>query len=322
MGLIEADWGATNAEAWTSLKALQADPKSKYILDRWDRQVKGREAVLQKYKTDFYAWKKDADARMARGEDSIPLPPRNGAGPGSKNAPESIYNAVIAPLVGYTMKGVIWYQGEGNAYINQAYPYRYMFATLINSWRQAWGQGNFPFIFVQLASSKKEPYWPVMRESQASVISLPNTGMAVSQDLGDSTNAHYKDKQDVGYRLYLAARHLDGEKLEYSGPVYQKMSIEGSSIRLTFDHANGMKTSDGGPLRGFTVAGDDSVFVPAEAKIEGKTILVSSNKVSKPVAARYAYVGWPFYNLVNGDKLPASSFRTDTWETDGKLGPN
>jgi sialate O-acetylesterase len=321
MGLIEADWGATNAEAWTSVKALQDDPKSHYILDRWNKQVQARPQVLEKYKADFYAWKKTADELSAKG-DSIPLPPRNGAGPGSKNAPGSIYNAVIAPMVGYTIKGIIWYQGEGNAYVGQAYPYRYMFATLITSWRKAWGQGNFPFIFVQLSSFKREPYWPVMRESQADALRLPNTGMAVSIDLGDSTNAHYKNKQDVGYRLQLAARHLAGETLEYSGPVYQKMSAENGGIRLYFDHANGMKTGDGGPLKGFTIAGEDGVFVPAEAKIDGKTIVVSNSKVSKPVAARYSYVGWPFYNLVNGDNLPASSFRTDTWETDGKMGVN
>jgi len=287
MGLIEADWGATNAQSWTPLDALQADPQSQYVLDDWKKLIAAHPV-----------------------------------GQRPQNEPGVIYNADIAPLAGYTMKGVIWYQGEANAYIRVAYPYRYLFSTLITSWRKAWGQGNFPFIFVQLSSMGGHGYWPILRESQMKTLKLPNTGMAVSLDLGDSANAHYKNKQAVGYRLHLIARHMAGEKIEYSGPVYQKMSNDKNGLRLTFDHANGMKTTDGGPLRGFTIAGEDGTFVPAEAKIEGKTILVSSDKVSKPVAVRYGFVGWPYYNLANGDGLPASSFRTDTFETDGKMARN
>lgn len=287
MGLIEADWGATNAQSWTPLDALQANPQCQYVIDDWKKLIAAHPV-----------------------------------GQRPQNEPGVIYNYVIAPLAGFTLKGVIWYQGEANAYIRVAYPYRYLFSTLITSWRKAWGQGNFPFIFVQLSSMSGHPYWPILRESQMETLKLPNTGMAVSLDLGDSANAHYTNKQAVGYRLHLVARHLDGEKLEYSGPAFQKLSTENNGLRLTFDHAAGLKTSDGAALRGFTIAGEDGVFVPAEAKIEGKTIIVSSSKVSKPVAARYGFVGWPYYNLVNGDNLPASSFRTDTWETDGKLGPN
>ena len=287
MGLIEADWGATNAQSWTPIAALEANPQCHYVIDDWKKLIAAHPV-----------------------------------GQRPQNEPGVIYNYVIAPLAGYTMKGVIWYQGEANAYIRVAYPYRYLFPTLITSWRKAWGQGNFPFIFVQLSSMGGHGYWPILRESQKETLKLPHTGMAVSLDLGDSGNAHYTNKQAVGYRLQLIARHMDGEKIEYSGPDYQKMVQDKGGLRLTFGHAEGLKTSDGGPLRGFTIAGEDGNFVPAEAKIEGKTVLVSSDKVSKPVAVRYGFVGWPYYNMVNGDNLPASSFRTDTWETDGKMGRN
>ncbi len=246
----------------------------------------------------------------------LPLPP---SAPTSPNRPTVLYNAMIAPLVPYALRGAIWYQGESNA--GRAYQYRELFPLLIKDWRKQWQQGEFPFLFVQLANYRAqnaepvEDDWAELREAQAMTLALPNTGMAVTIDIGDANDIHPGNKQEVGNRLALNARALVyGEKIAYSGPKYKAMKIEGNRIRLSFEHAaEGLMTKNGEELRGFAVAGADKKFVWANAKIEGNTIVVSAASVAQPVAVRYAWSINPACNLYNNAGLPASPFRTDNW---------
>lgn len=313
IGLIETSWGATNCQAWTPAEVFATDPRVKYIVDDWSKVTERYPQTLKTYHHNLEKWRVDSAQKTAKGESPTPRP-RSPGSPFNKNAPSSIYNATIAPLTNFTIRGVIWYQGEANAYQHVAYPYRYLFPAMITAWRNAWGQGDFPFLFVQLSAMGNHPYWPVLRESQVETLKLKNTGMAVSLDVGDSADAHFIRKQPIGYRLHLIARNLVyGEKTEYSGPMYRQATVEGKNLRLWFDHAKDLKTTDGGPVKGFTVAGIDGIFVPASAVIDGETILISSPAVENPVAARYAFLDFPHCNLTNGANLPASSFRTDNY---------
>jgi len=192
---------------------------------------------------------------------------------------------------------------------------------MIRSWRQAWNQGDFPFLFVQLASfqaRQAEPYqsdWAELREAQTMTLALPATAMAVTTDIGDPKDIHPKNKQEVGRRLALAARAIVyGEKIPYSGPLYESMKIEDGKVRLRFKHADGgLKIRGDGPLKGFAIAGEDRKFVDADAAVDGDTVVVHSDRVPKPVAVRYAWADVPDDNLTSGAGLPASPFRTDDW---------
>ena len=238
--------------------------------------------------------------------------------PGS-NLPTALYNGMIAPLVPYAIRGAIWYQGESNA--GQPEIYRDLFPAMIRSWRQAWGQGDFAFEFVQLPNFQAVQQAPVearswadLRDAQTAALALPNTGMAITIDIGEAGNIHPRNKQDVGKRLALVAlAQTYGQKIECSGPLYSGMKVADSKVRLTFKHVAGGLVAKGGDLVGFAVAGDDKVFHVAQAKIEGAMVIVSSEKVAKPVAVRYAWANNPICNLFNKEGLPASPFRTDHW---------
>ena len=241
------------------------------------------------------------------------------------NVPTVLHNAMIHPLVPYGIRGAIWYQGESNA--SRAYQYRTLFPTMIHDWRTKWGQGDFPFLFVQLANwqaVKPKPAddnWAELREAQLMTLALPNTGMAVTIDIGEADDIHPRNKQDVGKRLGLAARRVAyGEKIVYSGPIYRSMRVEGNTVRLRFDHVGSGLVAKGGPLTGFAIAGADRKFVWADARIDGDTVVVSNDKVPSPVAVRYAWAINPVCNLYNKEGLPASPFRTDSWPgvTEGK----
>ena len=225
---------------------------------------------------------------------------------------------MIAPLIPYAIGGAIWYQGESNA--SRAYQYRELFPTMIECWRQSWGQEDFPFLFVQLANFmavKPEPgesAWAELREAQSMTLNRPNTGMAVIIDIGEADNIHPKNKQDVGKRLALwALAKTYGRDVVYSGPIYESMQRQGNKTVLRFDHVGGGLVAKGGQLKGFAIAGDDRRFVWADARIEGDTVIVSSEKVARPAAVRYAWADNPVCNLYNEAGLPASPFRTDTW---------
>lgn len=235
----------------------------------------------------------------------------------SPNRPMLIYNAMINPILSYTIRGVIWYQGESNA--DRAMQYRQLFPLLINDWRQKWGEGNFPFYFVQIANYNAADQgpaanWPALRDAQLSTLSLPNTGMAVTIDIGDANRIHPQNKQETGRRLALIAlAKTYGEHIPYSGPIYKSHVINGNKIELEFTHTDHGLLSRGDTLKGFTIAGSDKKFYPARAVISGNKVIVNSGDVPNPIAVRYAWANNPSCNLYNGANLPASPFRTDDW---------
>ncbi|GAB1416821.1 sialate O-acetylesterase [Paludibacter sp.] len=237
---------------------------------------------------------------------------------GDMNVPTALYNAMINPLTNYAIKGAIWYQGESN--VGRAYQYRDLMPLLINGWRNKFGY-NFPFYMVQLANFmdvQNEPVestWAELREAQLKTLQLENTGMAVIIDIGEARDIHPRNKQDVGYRLALAARaNTYNEMIPYSGPIYKSYKIESNTIKISFDHVyGGLKTIDGDKVKGFAIAGVDHKFYWADAEIQGNEIVVSSPHVNFPVAVRYAWADNPVCNLYNSENLPASPFRTDDW---------
>jgi sialate O-acetylesterase len=219
---------------------------------------------------------------------------------------------MIAPLTPYAIRGVIWYQGESNASSDvHAYQYRRLFATMIQDWRNRWGQGDFPFLFVQLANYTTNGRWAVLRESQTETLRLANTGMALAIDIGEPKDIHPKNKQDVGLRLALAARAIAyGQNVEHSGPLFRIAGPENGAMRVYFTHSDGMAGKEG-PIKGFEIAGEDGKFVAAEAKVDSGTVLVSSAAVSAPVTVRYGWGDDPGCNLVNQAGLPAVPFRSE-----------
>jgi sialate O-acetylesterase len=318
IGLIHSSWGGTPAEAWTRRGVLEADPEFKPILTRYEQAVANYPEAKKQYEQKLAKWKQAAAKAKAEGT-KPPRRPRPPFGPGDPHAPSVLYNGMIAPLIPYGIRGAIWYQGESNA--GRAYQYRKLFPTMIKNWRHDWGEGDFPFLFVQLANymqTKPQPSdsaWAELREAQLMALALPNTGMAVIIDIGDASNIHPKDKQDVGKRLALwALGKTYGQNVVCSGPIYRSMRVEGNRIVLQFDYVGGgLAARPSGPLKGFAIAGADRKFVWADAKIEGDTVVVSSSDVSQPVAVRYAWADNPTCNLYNKEGLPASPFRTDDW---------
>ena len=311
MGLIESDWGGTPAQSWTSHQALESDPALKYVLDEWDGVLARYPAAKQQYDQRLAAWNEAAAQAKQQGK-TPPMRPNPPAGPGHQNTPAGLYNAMIAPLVPYAIRGAIWYQGESNANEAHAWKYRRLFGAMIEDWRNRWGEGDFPFLFVQLANYQTNGWWPVLRESQTETLRLANTGMAVILDIGESHDIHPKNKQDVGLRLALAARGLVyHEPIEYAGPMFQSAVPEGAAMRVYFTHADGMHSAAGSMLKGFEVAGADGKYIEAEARVDGATVVVSSPQVSAPAAVRYAWADDPVSNLVNQVGLPAGPFRSD-----------
>ncbi len=239
--------------------------------------------------------------------------------PGNPNFPCNKYNAMLAPLTQLAIKGAVWYQGEANA--RRAYEYRSLLPALITDWRDQWGQGDFPFLTVQLpnfGTDLDEPgdaAWAEMREAQMMALELPNTGLAITIDLGDPRDIHPTNKQDVGARLALVARHVAyGEKITYTGPAFARSTIEDNRIRVHFTQTGGGLVVKGdGLLKGFAIAGENREFVWADAVIDGDDVVVSSTLAPRPVAVRYAWANNPTCNLYNTEGLPASTFRTDDW---------
>ncbi|NIA28282.1 MAG: 9-O-acetylesterase [Actinobacteria bacterium] len=245
--------------------------------------------------------------------------------PNVANRPTVLFNGMISPLLPFAIRGAIWYQGEANT--DRAYQYRTLFKTLIRDWRSHWGEGDFPFLFVQLANfMKRKPMpsddaWAELREAQLMALSLPNTGMAVTIDIGDAKDIHPKNKQQVGRRLALNARHfVYGEDVVPSGPIYKSMIIDSGRIHLSFDYVDGgLVIKSPGVLAipgfdfAFAIAGADRKFRWARAKIAGKTVVVWHPDIKNPVAVRYAWASNPVATLYNKADLPAAPFRTDDW---------
>jgi sialate O-acetylesterase len=311
VGLIHSSVGGTPAEAWTSRATLEAEPELKRILDRYAETVRNfdQEKAVAQHQAALEKHKEAVAQAKAEGKEP-PRPPRAPENPLRTNRrPCGLYNAMIAPLEPYAMAGAIWYQGESNS--GRAAEYRRLFPAMIKNWREAWGQGNFPFLFVQIAPEKDMT--PEIREAQLLTWqTVPRTAMAVITDVGEDQDIHPTKKEPVGKRLALAARAVAyGENLEYSGPVYRALAVKGSSAVLSFTHVGGGLEAKDGELRGFTLAGEDGNFAPATARLDGARVVVSNPAVTKPVAVRYGWAHTPDVNLYNKDGLPATPFRTD-----------
>ncbi len=313
IGLIDSSWGGTPADSWTSLRAIASDASLMPVFAEWAKMTDQLTLVRQRRAKQLAAW----EQAVARAKSEGKTPPSRPwqANDSGEWGPSTLYNAMIAPLTPYPIRGAIWYQGESNASIERAPLYARLFGTMIQDWRRAWGVGDFPFLFVQLANFRtgSNARWPELREAQQQTLALANTGMAVTIDIGNPTDIHPKNKQDVGRRLALAARALDGEKIEYSGPMFRLAVPEGPAMRVWFDHTGSGLTAKGGALTGFEIAGADRAFVPAAAHIDGNTVVVSSASVPAPAYVRYAWKDDPACNLYNAEGLPASPFRSGTW---------
>ncbi len=246
-------------------------------------------------------------------------PPQQPLGAGNPNSPHILYDSMIAPLLPYAVRGILWYQGESNT--RAPWRYRTLLPRMINDWRQAWNQEDLWFLIVQLANfwpsspTRVKNPWAHLREAQTMALALPYTGLAVAVDIGDELDIHPRNKQEVGRRLALCAlAQTYGRPIDYSGPRYTSWRAQGAAAHILFEHtSNGLSTADGGPLRGFAIAGDDRIFHAAEATLAGNEVIVQSAAVTKPAAVRYAWADSPVCNLTNSAGLPAIPFRTDDW---------
>ena len=311
VGIITLAFGASTAEAWIRREALAADPKLKPLLDRFDGAVEkfriNPPPVIAPPRSEDVSATNAAPASRRRGG-----PPRDPVQ--DQHHATVLFNGRVAPVIPFAMRGAIWYQGESIVDANKGgidlYPR--VQATLIRDWRKLWGEGEFPFYLVQLAGQEAASNSPLVREAQATALRLPHTGMAVATDIGERKNVHPHNKQDVGDRLARLARaNVYGQKIEFSGPVYEAMKIEGQAIRVNFSHADGLVARDG-TLKWFSLAGADGKFVSADAQIDGQSVIVSSPGISAPVAVRSAWVNFPEGgHLYNAAGLPAAQFRTD-----------
>ena len=319
VGLIVSAVGGTGITWWASADAQATDPDVKA---NYDTNLKSYEAWSNKYdpvkskeahQAKMAAWQIEADKAKVIGQPEPVKPRDTDASKKKAGAPAGLFNGKIAPLVPYSVRGIIWYQGEHDATEDKASLYNKQLTALILDWRKLWGE-ELPFAWAQLPNYIKGAGegWPLMRESMLKTLSVPKTGMVISIDIGETNDIHPKNKQEIGRRFALwALGDVYGKKVpETSGPLPAGNEIKGGKIILSFTHANGLKARDG-KLRGFTIAGADKVFVPADATIEGGKVIVSAATVKAPVAARYAWHENPDCNLVNDDNLPASPFRTD-----------
>lgn len=323
VGLIDDSWGGSAAEAWVRRDLLEKDEKYKPLIERWEAIEKNRPEANARYEKAKEAHKEAAVKARADGKPA-PRPPQPPDAQLRGNArPGNIYNGVLKPTIGYGIKGVIWYQGESNA--SRAYQYRDLFPLMIQSWREEWGVGDFPFYWVQLADFKTEKdrpadsEWAELREAQTMTMKkLPHTGEAVIIDLGEGQDIHPRNKQDVAKRLVRwALAHDYGVEVAHHSPTYKSKQVQGNKVVLTFDHVGaGLKAFDFPEVRGFAVAGSDKAFAWAKAKVVGKNkdqVEVWSDDVSEPAAVRYAWADNPKCNLYNREGLPVTPFRTDDW---------
>ncbi len=318
VGLIHSSVGGTPIEAWTSLDAQKDAPEVKPIFETWEKRIAAwdpakAQADFEKQTADYpaLAEKAKAEGKPAPRKPTLPVGPTI-----DSHRPANLFNGKIAPLIPYAIKGAIWYQGESNSSSPAAgLAYRKQLPLLVADWRARWGQGDFPFAWVQLPDfvNGSSDGWCLVREAMLQSLCLPRTGMAVTLGLGDAHNVHPVKKQEVGHRLSLwALGTVYGGKGETSGPLYAGHKMNGSDVTITFTHADGL-TAIGGEMKGFVIAGDDREWKPALTKIDGDKIIVSTPDGANAAAVRYAWASDPEWSLTNAAGLPASPFRTDDW---------
>ncbi len=314
VGLINSSVGGTSIRSWTNRLLLRPGVVEK----KPDLDSPELVQTLAEYNKATGEWWKAYRAARKEKKAAPPRPrvpallasayPRHG----------DLYNGMIHPLIPYGIRGAIWYQGEADA--GRAYSYREQLPAMIRGWREVWGQGEFPFFFVQLPNYQRpdtgprDASWAVMRESQAAALAVPNTGMAVTIDTALKGSLHPRYKQPVGERLALCAlATVYGKNVVYRGPTYDRVTVDGGKATVHFKHVGGGLVVKGDTLKGFAIAGEDKKWVWADAKIDGDTVIVSSDKVAKPLAVRYAWGLNPPCSLYNKEGLPAAPFRTDGW---------
>ncbi len=317
VGMIATSWGGTRIEPWIPPAGFAETPELEQERTQIAGMEQGYQNALKGHLSAVKQWLAAAE-KASESSEEIPEPPAFPANPFNSNgSPTGLYNGMIHPLAPFGMRGAIWYQGESN--VGQGMHYHDLMKGLIRGWRKVWGQGDFPFLYVQLA-----PYTygaaptalPEIWEAQTATLEFPHTGMAVITDIGNVRDIHPRNKQDVGKRLALwaLAKTYGQNDLTYSGPLYESMTIENNQVRLKFKHVDGgLKSRDGKPLSWFAVAGEDKKFVPAEAAIDGETVVVKAPQVAAPVAVRFGWHQTAEPNLANEAGLPASPFRTDHW---------
>ncbi len=305
IGVIESNWGGTVVESWTSLMALSSDAS---LMPVFAARARMAENEIQNRLIVKEEEKVKAQAKL----EGRPEPIFPWHAPLGWWEPSVLFNAMIAPLTPFPIRGVIWYQGESNSALDRYAMYARTFRTMIRDWRRRWHNPDLPFLYVQIANYKSTDLedWAPIREAQLQTLGLRHTAMAVTIDIGNPDDVHPTNKQEVGRRLSLAARHLVyGEALEYSGPVYHQVTQEGTQMRVWFDHAEGLNAKGG--LTAWEIAGEDGKYVPASAKIDGSTVLVSAPSVPSPKFVRYGWANSPDCNLYNAAGLPASPFRSE-----------
>jgi sialate O-acetylesterase len=318
VGIVLTSWGGTPIESWMSDTARTSTSLAATLDARWKKAMNDWPPDrVARYPADMKAWQKaEADAHAAHTKNLLPWP-QPPATNDSPALPGGLFNAMIAPLQPYAIRGVLWYQGEAN--VGRANEYAELFAAMIRSWRAGWGEGDFPFDFVQLANFSSEGQeqnrdWAALREAQAKTLAVPETGMAVTIDIGSAHNIHPANKQEVGRRLALIANsqvyHVAPDP---SGPVFESATREGGAMRVRFRHTDGELEEREGPIKAMEIAGADRVFHSASVDIDTDTLLVSSPEVPEPVAVRYAWTNAPIANLYNDVGLPAAPFRSDDW---------
>jgi sialate O-acetylesterase len=348
-GILNISWGGTPLESWLSPAMLAASPHAASVAQAWAKTVAEYPAKKAEHDRRMSEWEQRAAAAKAAGQPEPPDRPWRPAGPGLPEEPTVVWQGMMAPVVPYAIRGVLWYQGESN--VGREAEYRDLFPALIRGWRDAWAGAAqpatsveeprkkrrrksddavvaappavepFPFLFVQLPNyADNAPLgaaWARLREAQTAALALPATGMAIAIDVGESTNLHPPHKQEVGRRLALVARaQVFGEGIDAAGPTYAEHTFApDGTVRIRFDHAEIGLVCRGPRVQGFLLAGADRVFQPADARIEGDTVIVSSPVVKAPMAVRYAFANdpQPDANLYNGAGLPAAPFRTDNW---------
>lgn len=362
VGVIRSAWGGTPIKTWMSLESLRREPPVAATLKEWDEAFAKYEAtkdqpeLMEAYRKDMQDWETNVEpafkaakkahaeavaAAKAAGQPPPPAPVPDRPEPVMPNpiampaasrrpsVPSISYNAMIAPLAPYGLRGILWYQGEADG--SRGADYRILFPRLIESWRALFRKENLPFLFVQIPAYGRETSivaekgMPYLRDAQASALALPATGMAVTLDIGEAKEAHPDNKEHVGHRLALAARKvIYGEDLVYSGPTYASHETLDGKIAVRFHHTGGGLVIGQAPWRatsmpevardrlvGFAVAGADGKWSAADASIEGETVVVSSPSVPTPTAVAYGWGESPAVNLYNKEGLPAAPFRTD-----------
>jgi len=317
VGFINVAFGGTVIESWMSQEALNAMPLKDKNMDlvTMKAEYDKRELELKPIRD---AWEKAVDSCKTN---KLPAPPRPSVLPSEFKGATTIYNGEICPIVPFAVKGIAWYQGESNAYINRAETYYDLLPAMIKLWRNDWKRDDLPFIIIQITPNRKPQTNPneksgiaILQEAQLKTVQKTlHTALVITMDVAES-DVHYKNKEPIGERTMKAALNLAyGKTMEYCGPIYKSMKIDGENVRLEFSHVESGLIQKGETLKGFVLAGSDQKFFFADAQIIGNSVIVSCKDVPQPVAVRYGWADFPAVNLFNKEGIPASPFRTDDW---------